>query len=142
MILVDAFGKLQSGLGKARLPGIGKSRCGTGVSLSAPPRTRCSVPRVAPVRNEHRQVVRCKCEAECFLVPIRISSLHPLGGEFRFPCCPMGSLDGRDVGGCINLLHRMSAKAPRNFWVARNKVFLAVSSVVFKISPTVRNFSP
>ena len=39
-------------------------------------------------------------------------------------------------------LHRMSASAPRNFWVARNKVFLAVSSVVFNISPTVRNFSP
>ena len=38
--------------------------------------------------------------------------------------------------------HRMSANAPRSFWVARNKVFFAVSSVVFKISPTVRNFSP
>src|SRR6202451_1177132 len=34
-------------------------------------------------------------------------------------------------------LHLISAKAPRNFCVARNKVFLAVSSVVCKISPTV-----
>ena len=38
--------------------------------------------------------------------------------------------------------HRISASAPRNFCVARNKVFFAVSSVVCKISPTVRSFSP
>ena len=44
--------------------------------------------------------------------------------------------------GRFVVLHRMSASEPRNFWVARNKVFFAVSSVVFKISPTVRNFNP
>ena len=38
--------------------------------------------------------------------------------------------------------YRISASAPRNFCVARKSVFLAVSSVVCKISPTVRNFSP
>ena len=36
----------------------------------------------------------------------------------------------------------ISASAPRNFCVARKSVFLAVSSVVCKISPTVRNFNP
>ncbi len=36
----------------------------------------------------------------------------------------------------------ISDSAPRSFCVARNSVFLAVSSVVFNISPTVRNFSP
>src|SRR5579864_9451320 len=39
-------------------------------------------------------------------------------------------------------LHFMSASAPRSFCVARNSVFLAVSSVVCKISPTVRSFNP
>ena len=38
--------------------------------------------------------------------------------------------------------HRISASDARNFCVARNNVFFAVSSVVFSISPTVRNFSP
>src|SRR4051812_25215891 len=33
--------------------------------------------------------------------------------------------------------HLMSARAPRSFCVARKSVFLAVSSVVCKISPTV-----
>jgi hypothetical protein len=36
----------------------------------------------------------------------------------------------------------MGAKAPRNFCVARNNVFLAVSSVVFNISPMVRSLNP
>ncbi len=38
--------------------------------------------------------------------------------------------------------HLISASAPRNFCVARKRVFLAVSSVVCKISPTVRSFNP
>ena len=39
-------------------------------------------------------------------------------------------------------LYRISANAPLSFCVARNKVFFAVSSVVCKISPTVRSFNP
>src|SRR5271169_3426912 len=38
--------------------------------------------------------------------------------------------------------HLISANCPRNFCVARNRVFFAVSSVVCKISPTVRSFNP
>jgi hypothetical protein len=38
--------------------------------------------------------------------------------------------------------HRISDSALRSFCVARNNVFLAVSSVVFNISPTVRSLSP
>ena len=34
------------------------------------------------------------------------------------------------------------ASAARNFWVARNSVFLAVSSLVFSVSPMVRSRSP
>ena len=38
--------------------------------------------------------------------------------------------------------HRIPASVPRNFCVARNSVFLAVSSVVLNISPMVRSLSP
>src|SRR6185312_10083517 len=38
--------------------------------------------------------------------------------------------------------HRIGANALRNFCVARNSVFLAVSSVVFSISPIVRRRRP
>jgi len=38
--------------------------------------------------------------------------------------------------------HRISDNVPRSFCVARKSVFLAVSSVVFNISPIVRNFRP
>ena len=64
---------------------------------------------------------------------------------FVFACFlsrPAGGLDGRDARPSTNFLHRMSAREPRSFCVARNKVFFAVSSVVFKISPTVLNFNP
>jgi hypothetical protein len=40
------------------------------------------------------------------------------------------------------ILYLASASFARNFLVARNKVFLAVSSVVESISPIVLNFSP
>ena len=46
------------------------------------------------------------------------------------------------VSASHNVSHRMSARAPRSFCVARKNVFFAVSSVVFRISPTVRNFNP
>jgi len=39
-------------------------------------------------------------------------------------------------------LYRASASLARNFLVARNSVFLAVSSVVESISPIVLNFKP
>ena len=39
-------------------------------------------------------------------------------------------------------IHRISDNRARNFWVARNNVFFAVSSVVFNISPMVRSFNP
>src|ERR1700733_14717835 len=38
--------------------------------------------------------------------------------------------------------YRSSARLARSFRVARNNVFLAVSSVVLNISPIVRSFSP
>jgi hypothetical protein len=38
--------------------------------------------------------------------------------------------------------YRTSAKLARNFLVARNSVFFAVSSVVESISPIVLNFKP
>jgi hypothetical protein len=39
-------------------------------------------------------------------------------------------------------LHLIGASDARNFCVARNNVFFAVSSVVFNISPIVRSFNP
>ena len=39
-------------------------------------------------------------------------------------------------------VHLISLNRARNFCVARNNVFLAVSSVVFSISPMVRSFNP
>ena len=38
--------------------------------------------------------------------------------------------------------YRTLFRAARSFWVPRNNVFFAVSSVVFKISPMVRSFKP
>ncbi len=42
----------------------------------------------------------------------------------------------------LKLSHLISASVARNFCVARNSVFFAVSSVVFSISPTVLSFRP
>ena len=42
----------------------------------------------------------------------------------------------------LGLRPNMSLSRARNFCVARNNVFLAVSSVVFNISPMVRSFNP
>src|SRR5437867_3006620 len=68
-----ACGTLPPDWGKARPPGIGRSWRETGVWLSAPPRTRYTAPRAAPVRNEHRRAARYRYAAECFPGPIRTS---------------------------------------------------------------------
>src|ERR1041385_5757587 len=54
------------------------------------------------------------------------------------PCC----LHLPDKANCQLLLHRIGANALLSFCVARNSVFLAVSAVVFSISPIVRSRSP
>ncbi len=46
------------------------------------------------------------------------------------------------IHNCLLHFDFRSARAVLNFCVARNSVFFAVSSVVFRASPMVRSFSP
>ena len=71
-------------------------------------------------------------EALKVAVAARVCLLAQQGGD-----APAGR---RVQRGCS--IYLMSANWPRNFCVARKSVFLAVSSVVCKISPTVRSFNP
>ena len=67
-----------------------------------------------------------------FPTPKKSWALAPAQSAFRLPKKP--------IANCFSYL--IPPNAPLNFCVALNNVFLAVSSVVFSISPIVRNLSP
>src|SRR6185312_9322122 len=97
---------------------------------SVPPRNLRNAPRAAPIHNGHHLPTRHKRRAKDSVGPIHISYRR------LFTTCQSQPKPKHLA------LYRISANAPLSFCVARNKVFFAVSSVVCKISPTVRSFNP
>ena len=127
--LVGASAMPPAGSESAPPPAFPKGSRGTCAPLSIRWRIPDTVPDAALPRTGHRPPVRCTHRTKCFAAPNHIS--------FSYPFAETKTKTESKVHA-----HRISASALRSFCVARNNVFFAVSSVVFSISPTVRNFSP
>ena len=112
---------------------------GTPAPPSIPRHNQRSAPHAAPVHDGRHLPARHKRARLYFRLPIHTSYSHP--HQSRPNHVGTGALS-RPPDAVQPLLYLISASAPRNFCVARKRVFFAVSSVVCRISPTVRNFIP
>src|SRR5260370_18702714 len=148
-VLLSGFQSfLQTNAGSRQEVG-GRGRCGflrkQRVKIVLRLQFRCAVGTAGYMLFEFMTGVICQLpihmQRDIFSNPFALHNRTPSGEtNSKFMWVQPPSAVRRTQSGFSPYL--ISANCPRNFCVTRKSLFFAVSSVVCKISPTVRNFNP